>query len=148
MEKRIWNQPELELQVFAADEYVAVCDNKSWSAKGCVGNVPEGSSDFAWFTNNKTAKSYVDDGYFTYAEFQKTVEDDVWERHECGNSSNNPANPVLYMMDSWMTQIKVIINSGVEMDTNIDDGLWGKGQHAGGSLSGHVYDEVFYESHS
>ena len=78
MEKRIWNQPELELQVFAADEYVAVCDNKSWSAKGCVGNVPEGSSDFAWFTNNKTAKSYVDDGYFTYAEFQKTVEDDVW----------------------------------------------------------------------
>lgn len=146
MDKKMWKQPDMQIQTFAANEYVAVCQDNEWTEKGCVGNT---YGETVWFSNKNI--NSVSDNVFTFSEFD-AVKD--WNSHaKCEGNSPNPNNKVLYMLESWKNAVSDMITNAKKdpytynPDTVIDEQYWGIGYHPGNS-GHHIYDEVFYESHS
>ncbi|MBQ2833666.1 MAG: hypothetical protein IJO02_10220 [Clostridia bacterium] len=150
MEKKVWSRPEMQIQEFVANEYISACNSKSWTEKGCVGNVP--GDDYVRFNHDTKLMGEAQDNGFSYGEFAK-VNEAGWSTHDCEEgSTNNPNRQVLYMLNSWWNQVTSMINTakndGTYSDnTLISNSLWGIGYHPGNS-GHHVYDQVYYESHS
>ena len=143
MEKKIWNQPEMEIQVFVANEYVAACADNKWTETGCI-NTNTGTN--TWFSNTAN-KTYASDNIFTYGEFLSVTD---WGTHAHPSTDNKPNDSCLYIQSDWWENIQSEIeNNHYTKDTTVEinSDWWGIGHHAGNS-NGHVYDEIFYESHS
>lgn len=137
MEKRIWNHPEMEIQEFVSNEYVAACTKNENNVDGydCIGK--------NYFTQNY---EWLTDKIFSFADFLSFKNDNTYHNHVDDHKSNNTSNDVFFMTESQYNAVNDAYNSGywneevITDDTQIGQEYWALGKHAGNSEGHHIFD--------